>query len=175
MLIGIEATEDNARSGGLIGAALIGIMLMPVTVPVGAVVGLVSHTPEAEAEWIDILIEKALQQDQFQSQLAKRIADHAVFFPTVEHEPILHRGPRSVHDTPDYQSLYAEGFDVIMKTAVKEIGFVHGSSKEKLKLFIDAKIRMADAMNNKLLITYELSYHSPKRPFDAWILYQGGL
>ena len=173
MYIGIEATEDHARSGGPVGAALIGILLMPITVPVGAVVGLVAHTPEAEAEQIDVLIEKALQQDQFQLQFAKRIADHAVFFPNVEHEPIVNRGPKSEGVTPKYQTLYEEGFDVVMETAVEEIGFEGGSSKGKLRLFITAKIRIVDAKTNKLLITYDLSHHSPKRPFYAWIRYQG--
>ena len=173
LYIGIEATEDNARSGGLIGAAIIGILLMPVTIPVGAVVGLFSHTPEAEAERVDVLIEKALRQDQFQLQFAKRIADHAVFFPTVEHEPILNRGPKSISDTPTYQSLYEDGFDAIIETAVEEIGFEGGSSKGKLRFFIKAKMRIVDARDNKSLMTYELSYHSPKRPFDAWIRSQG--
>ena len=173
MYIGIEATKDNARSGGLIGAAIIRILMMPVTVPVGAVVGLISHTPEAEVEQLDLLIEKALQQDQFQLQFAKRIADHAVYFPIVEHEPILNCGSKSVTDAPNYQSLNEKGFDAIMETAVEEIDFESGSSKGKLRLFINTKVRIFDARTSKLLIADELSYHSPKRLFDAWVLYQG--
>ena len=169
LYIGIEATEDNARSGGLIGAALIGILLMPVTVPVGAMAGLVAHTPEAEAQRFDELIDKALEQDAFQLQFARRIADHAVFFPTVQHSPLQNIGPKSRNSSSDYRELYANGFDVIIETSVEEIAFEDGSKKDALRLIILAKARIVDASNNESLITYELSYQSPERTIAAWL------
>jgi hypothetical protein len=167
--IGDKATDGRDA----LGAVLIGILLMPVTVPVGAVTGLVAHTPGAEAQRFDELIDKALEQDAFQLQFAKKIAEHAIFFPTVQHAPLQNIGPKSRNSLSDYRELYANGFDVIIEAGVDEIAFEDGLKKDTLRLVILAKARIVNASNNESLITYELSYQSPERTIAAWLRSSG--
>ena len=149
--------------------ALIGDMLLSITVPIGVVGGLAVHTPEAQAQRIEKLIDQALEKDAFQLNFARRIADHAVFFPTVHHHLLLDTGPNSKTSVPDYRALEAEGFDVIIEPAVQEIRLEGGEQKDKLALFISAKVRIVDTSDNTSLITYTLPCRSREKTMAAWV------
>lgn len=155
--------------------AVVGILLLPVTVPAGAIAGSLAQTPETEAKRIDILIAEALEQDDFQLQFGKRIADHAVFFPSVERNLVLDTGPDSAKSIRDYQELYEDGFDAILEVAIQEIGFEDYSGTDRLRLSISAKVRVVATKDKETLLNYELSYRSAERTLAAWIRSEGKL
>lgn len=152
---------------------LVGVILLPVTTSLGALGGLYAQTPEAEAKRIDLLLEEALEEVNFPLQLAKRIAENAVFFPTVEHKVLQNTGSKSVSSDPDYRALSQKGFDVIIEAAIQELGFEADSSKDSLRLFMLANVRVVDTRNNSEIITYQLPYFSPERTLSDWVASQG--
>jgi len=155
--------------------ALVGVLLLPVTVSAGAIVGVLEHTPKDEAKRIDELIERALLQDQFQLQLAKRIVDHAVYFPAVERDPLLGVGPETFSSTPDYDQFFLNGYDAVIEVGIEEIAFEDVLNKDGLRLAISAKARVVTAKTDDALQAYDLLWRSAPRGLTTWVRQEGRL
>ena len=153
---------------------LVVIVLLPVFVVsglvIGGVSGAVTATPKDQAIAIEAALAAGLQAtggaDAFRTEVVNVAKQSGV---VGIRETSL--APQVVTDEhPDYHALAAEGIDTVLEVGLVGVAFGGDSgSNPELKLGVQAAVRLVDARSNaELYHNFKLKEISPARRFDAW-------
>lgn len=167
--VGLEAAPYEPLAG-----VLVGIILLPVTVPLGAIGGLTAYTPKETAQRIELLLDDAVKKEKMPVQLGKRVVREAVYFPQVQQQLLLNIGPDQPRTDTSYKNLVQTGIDTVLELGMAHIGFEGGSpDREHLRIFMIARSRLIRTKDNSVITEREYRYDSPAQTISNWTLHHG--
>lgn len=162
-MIGFEATGYNP-----IGAILTGILLSPVTIPLGVAGGVNIHTPEDLALRMEQLLKKAVSDEKMSVRVSEMVAKNAVYMPQVLQKIEFDKGPEKISSAPSYSSLVNENIDTVLEIGMLRAGFKLGNKRDTIRLYMDAQARLINVLNNDIIAQHEFSFESRDKTIAGW-------
>jgi len=179
-----EAAAQGAAGGaiggvaatlhGMAGGGPLAIILLPVFVPVGAVIGAVSEPSKAASkEVIDrgrLAIDQAISMLHVPARMQEAIVDE------LDREQVARLvspnreiGPTKVGEAPDYRGLDAP---LVLEASVLEVGFSKGVSRlgrEGYSLGLSAHARLVDTTSNNVVDEMNHTHISDAHSATEWL------
>lgn len=162
-------------SGSLFLAGLdpIAILLLPVFVTGGAVVGgvhgVMNSVPDEKAQQIGLIIHRAVRELDIQNTLAQHVLTASV----VQNEVRFHLHPEYGSFSTDISDIEyrvkQHQIDAILELTVLEVGFEEGMGIDpSASLAMIVRVRLIRLLDGKAVYSNRFEYHGPNRTLVSW-------
>lgn len=170
LLAGSGTASGMAAGGGAAVALGALIVLIPLGIVVGALVGAATAVPEDTAREIEAILAKVLKETPIQQRLRQEVVTLAKQETDESVVDLDAFGLVSESGVAGYEALRAQGIDTLLEVRASRAGLVGGQGGDpELSLFVESSIRLIDTSSGETLFENQgITHRTAAWRFTEW-------
>lgn len=157
----VMGPAKGALGGAFKGAVwgLFGMTFVPVTVPLGMIIGATNAEPSAKIEELEAVAREIVAAQRIQEKLRDRVVAIGSAQTPYTFIALADRGPSIISERPDYRSLSQEGIEMVLEVVAERVK-LHGNMR------LDPALQMVMFVNWRLVRTADnTEIHAASLPY----------